>query len=82
MPRVDVLLRVILRNILLSSGLTMRYRILVLLGDDAGWACGILGPAMRVIPPPFIGHLLTGLPLQVGNQLTKRCIVVCCHFLV
>jgi len=47
----------------------MSYRILVLLGDDEGWTCGILGPAMRVVPLPFLGHLLTEYEIQIGVSL-------------
>ena len=47
----------ILRNIFLSSGLKRSCRIQFLLGDGAGLACGILGPAMRVILLPFLDHL-------------------------
>jgi len=80
---VGVLLVAILRSIFVSSGLMMSYRIRFLLGDGEGLACGILGPATRVIPLPFRDNLLIecavriGVSLPVGNRWTRICIGLC-----
>ena len=80
---VGVPLLVILLNIFLSSALMRSYRIRFLLGDGEGLACGILAPAMLIIPLPFQDHLSIecavriGVSLLEGRQSTKIYIELC-----